>query len=154
MTVRWTAALLPPQSEVTVEYRFRPDERLEPLDFLLSGWVIYNDTSATPVIYRSLFVNQTVEVTEKRAEWTIQSALTYTLLAAGAAIVAYVVMQAQGSTAAKGKKSRSSVAAPAAAAAVATPDHDSVAAAPAAWDVKVYRPGQQKAVGAKRAQKK
>lgn len=39
MTVRWASALLPPRSEVTLEYRFRPDEKLEPLQFLLSGWV-------------------------------------------------------------------------------------------------------------------
>lgn len=51
-TVRWTSNLLPPRSEVTVEYRFVPNERLEPLDFHMSGWLIYNDTKPTPIIYR------------------------------------------------------------------------------------------------------
>ena len=150
MTVRWASALLPPRSEVTLEYRFRPDEKLEPLQFLLSGWVIYNDSSVpTQVIYRNLFVNSTVEVVERRAEWTVASVITWMLTIAGLGVAGYVVAQntsilssvtgsGSGGKGHKGKKSSH------------IDDADSAAAA-ASWDVKVYKPSNaQKAFGAKK----
>lgn len=138
-TVRWISQLLPPRSEATIEYRFRPDEKLEPLDFHFSGWLIYNDSATVPIIYRSLFLNQTVEVLERRAHWTVQSVLTYALVLGGAAIAAYVALQ-QG---ALGKKvaRRTAVADP---------------VASGAWDTKVYQPAkvQRAAGGSKKAAKK
>jgi hypothetical protein len=135
-TVRWTSNLLPPNSEVTVEYKFRPDEKLEPLDFHLSGWLIYNDSASTPIIYRSLFFNQTVEVTERRSEWTIQSFFTTALVLAGIAIAGYVVL----SQTAVGKKATKRVTASAASSEGGN--------ASAGWDAKIYKPSTvQKAVG-------
>lgn len=143
-TVRWTSNLLPPKSEVTVEYRFRPDEKLDPLDYHLSGWLIYNDTAPTPIIYRSLFVNSTIEMLERRMEWNVQTVLTYTLASAGLGIAAYVFYQHSQSS--RPRKSRSS----------ASSVSDGVSAASSSlaavgWDTKVYRPATvQKAVGGKK----
>jgi len=161
-TVRYTSALLPPRSEVTVEYRFRPDERLDALDYHLSGWLIYNDSSIpTPIIYRSLFVNATVETLERRAEWTAQSALAWTVGLVGFGAVAYAVAQSQGGAsklintvvgAAGGKKSKKSRASSSSAAAKA--DGEPAASPSAGWEVKAYRPSTvQKAVGSKKHQK-
>jgi len=165
-TVRYTSALLPPRSEVTVEYRFRPDERLDALDYHLSGWLIYNDSSIpTPIIYRSLFVNSTVETLERRSEWTAQSAVAWTVGLAGFAVVAYAVAQSQGGAqklinnvvgAAGGKKSKKSRAS----ASTSAPstgsktDGEPTASPSAGWEVKAYRPATvQKAVGGKKHQK-
>lgn len=140
-TVRWTSNLLPPQSEVTVEYKFRPDEKLEPLDFHLSGWLIYNDSSSTPIIYRSLFFNQTIEVTERRSEWTFQSLLTSGLVLAGIAIVGYVVLSQTN----VGKKAAKRV----------TASTASAEQQAASWDTKIYKPSTvQKSVGSKKAAQK
>jgi hypothetical protein len=140
-TVRWTSNLLPPHSEVTVEYKFKPDEKLEPLDFHLSGWVIYNDSSSTPIIYRSLFFNQTVEVLEKSAGWSVQSFFTTLLILAGVALGGYVLL----SQTAFGKKAAKR------ATAVAHSAQDKAAA----WEVaQVYKPkAVQKAAGAKQMKK-
>jgi hypothetical protein len=152
-TVRWLAALLPPQSEVTVEYKFRPDEKLETLDFLLSGWLIYNDSQPTPVIYRSLFHNSTIEVQERRFGWNLQSALTYALGFAGVAVVGYAIAQQQGGVgkltqSVLGKKSKKSRRDPA-----ASPEAEGSPVA-AGWETKVYKPAAvQKAVGSKKSQK-
>ncbi len=152
---------------MTLEYRFRPDERLDALDYHLSGWLIYNDSSIpTPIIYRSLFVNQTVETLERRAEWTAQSAVAWTVGIAGVAVVAYAVAQSQGGASKLvnnlvggkkgGKKSRSAPSAAASASAGAKEDSPSASpsAANGGWEVKAYRPSTvQKAVGGKKHQK-
>jgi len=164
-TVRYTSALLPPRSEVTLEYRFRPDERLDALDYHLSGWLIYNDSSIpTPIIYRSLFVNATVETIERRAEWTAQSALAWAVGLAGVGVVAYAVAQSQGGAqklintvvgaagGKKAKKSRSS--ATASTAAVGADGEPAASPSAGGWEVKAYRPATvQKAVGGKKHQK-
>jgi len=159
-TVRWTSALLPPRSEVTIEYRFRPDERLDALDYHLSGWMIYNDSAPTPIIYRSLFVNQTIEVVERRAEWTAQSAMAYTIGAVGIAVVAYVFLQNQGgaskvlSSLQGGKKSKSSRRSAAAEPTAASSPDAAASPSSAGWEVKAYKPAAvSKAVGKKREQK-
>jgi len=140
-TVRWTSNLLPPRSEVTVEYRFRPDPNLEPLDFQLSGWLIYNDSAPTPVIYRSMFVNQTIEVLERRQEWTASSIITWIFVLAGLGLAGYVALNlTQG-----GKKTKSRA---------STPSVDGVKSPSAGWETQVYKPAQvQKAFGSKKEKK-
>ena len=162
-----------------MEYRFTPDEKLDPLDFHLSGWLIYNDSSVpVAVMYRSLFVNGTVEVLERQAPWTFASALGWALTLGALVAAAYfyaaqqpggvagVVGNATGAAAAAGKKkggsSRSSQSAAsssaketnAAAAFTATPSEPAEASVAASWDTKVYKPStQQKAVGGKKNKK-
>lgn len=140
-TVRWTSSLLPAHSEVTVEYKFRPDDKLEPLDFHLSGWMIYNDTSSPPIMYRSVFFNQTIEVAEKGGSgWSIRSLLTTLLVLGALAAGAYVFL----SQTTVGKK----------AAKRATAAAHSTQEKPAAWEATVYKPkAQQKAAGAKQTKK-
>lgn len=120
--------------------------------------MIYNDSSIpTPVIYRSLFVNTTVEVLEKRAEWTVASTITWLLTLGGLGLAAYVIAQntnllsavtgaAGSATGGKkgGKKAGSS-------SGTQFDDASDPAAAAASWDVKVYKPSNaQKAFGAKK----
>jgi len=135
-SVGFTSSLLPPHSEVTINYRFRPDEKLEPLDFHLSGWLIYNDSAVpTQIIYRSLFVNQTIEVLERKQEWTVQSAITWSFSGIGMLVVSYVAMQYWGGLSGSRKRSVTR----------------GEGGAAAGWEAKVYKPAAvQKAVSKKR----
>jgi len=65
-TRRSLNTFLPPNFEVTLEYKFVPDKSLEPLNFWLSGWVEYNSSSGR--YYRSTFTNGTVELIEKQSD--------------------------------------------------------------------------------------
>jgi hypothetical protein len=140
LTARTTSGLLPAKSELTVEYKFTPDAKLETLDFHFSGWVIYNDTAAT-VLYRSLYANHTVSMIEKRGEWSLQSVLTYLVTIGALAAAAYFGMQ---TTATGQKVKKAATAATTVTADVQTP-----------WAATAYRPANvQKAAGAKKHAKK
>ena len=43
-TVREVAASVESNQEISLEYVFMPDKSLEPLEFHLSAWVLYNST--------------------------------------------------------------------------------------------------------------
>lgn len=117
-TVRAVNQLLPPQSEVTVEYRFTPDERLEPADFHLSGWIFYNATEPATDIFRSTWVNATVEVYEKPAQLTVGSFFSYVVIFSIIGGIAYFFLQKKVTPSKKSSSSSSSN----------------------GWDVKVYTP--------------
>ncbi len=104
---------------MTVEYRFTPDERLEPADFHLSGWIFYNATEPSTDIFRSTWVNATVEVFEKPAQLTVSSFFSYVVMFSIIGGIAYFFLQ---NKVPSSKKSSSS------------------AAPSGSWDVKVYTP--------------
>jgi hypothetical protein len=75
-TGNFANALLPPHSETTVQYKFKPDINLEPLDFLLSGSIMYNDTNdRTP--YRHIWFNSTITLSEGSQSLDISTFFTY-----------------------------------------------------------------------------
>jgi len=87
-TVREVEGSVEPGSQISLEYSFKPDLSLEPLEFHLSGWVIYNDSEAN--MFRSLFVNGTIELTEAQSDFDVRSVFTWFLLLAALGLVAYV----------------------------------------------------------------
>jgi len=75
--------------EQTFDYTFRPDQRLEPLEFWLSAYVIYNNTM-TSQIHQSVFVNGTIDLVEKPSDMNFRRVFTYFLAFAAAGLVGYI----------------------------------------------------------------
>jgi len=76
--------------QVTFEYVFWPDKGLEPLDYWLSGWILYNSTDGREHI--STWYNGTVQLVEKNTEFDIRRVFSYFLLASGIGLVVYIVI--------------------------------------------------------------
>ena len=87
-TVRETESIVGPGQETTIEYRFRPDPALEPIEFQLSVWSIYNSSEGR--MYQSTVFNDTVELVEKREPWSVSSVINYSLVLAGLGVIGYV----------------------------------------------------------------
>jgi hypothetical protein len=78
--------------EATFDYTFRPDQRLEPLEFWLSAFMIYNNTE-TDRPHRTFFFNSTIELIEKPSDMNFRRVFTYFLAFAAAGLVGYVAFQ-------------------------------------------------------------
>jgi len=76
--------------QVTFEYVFAPDKGLEPLEYWLSGWILYNSSDGREFI--STWYNGTVLLVEKNTEFDIRRVFSYFLLASGLGLVVYVVI--------------------------------------------------------------
>jgi hypothetical protein len=70
--------IVQPGGQATVEYRFRAHPDLEPVDFLFSGWLIYNNTNGK--IFKSNFANTTIWLVEPEFKWDFQSISTYLIV--------------------------------------------------------------------------
>jgi len=77
-----------PGEQLSLEYTFKPDPSLEPLEFHLSGWVIYNDSDNN--MFRSTFVNGTIELIEAQSDFDIRGVFTWFLAVAALGLMAYV----------------------------------------------------------------
>jgi len=89
--------------QVTLEYRFVPDKSLEPVEFLLTGYVEYNDTQ-TDRVFRTGWVNVTVQLVEKSADFSLGNIFSYVMLFGGFGVLGYVGFTV--STATSGTKAR------------------------------------------------
>jgi len=77
--------VLPPHTEITVEYAFRPDKNLEPVEFWLYGWIVYNGTGSEAKddgggemrLYRSTFYNSTIELVDRPYDVNVRRVFTY-----------------------------------------------------------------------------
>jgi len=76
-------------TEHTFAYTFRPDQRLEPLEFWLSAFVYYNN-SETSQEYKSTFFNATIELAERPSDMNFRRIFTYFLAFAAAGLVGYL----------------------------------------------------------------
>lgn len=81
-------AVLEPNEQISVEYTFLPSENLEPLEFWLSGYVDYNDTTGN--YFRTTFHNGTVELVEKPSVFDVKQFVTFALAIAAVGLVAYI----------------------------------------------------------------
>jgi translocon-associated protein subunit alpha len=77
-----------PGEQVSLEYTFKPDPSLEPLEFHLSGWIVYNDSENN--MFRSTFVNGTIELTEAQSDFDIRGVFTWCLAVAALGLIVYV----------------------------------------------------------------
>jgi len=102
-TVREVEAIVGPGQETTVEYRFKPDITLEPIEFQLSAWLIYNSSEGK--LYQSTIYNNTIELIEKYEPWSLSSIINYALVIAGLGVIGYVGYQLT-SGSGTGKKKR------------------------------------------------
>jgi len=76
-------------TEQTFEYTFRPDNRLEPLQFWLTAFIGYNNTD-TGVPFQSTFYNSTVELVERPGDVTVRRFFTYTVALAAIGVLGYI----------------------------------------------------------------
>ena len=62
-----------PGGEISLEYKFQPDARLEPRDFVVALTVFYQDSKGE--YFSNTFFNQTVEIIEikKMIDWELIS---------------------------------------------------------------------------------
>lgn len=124
---------LRPNSELTIEYKFKPDVNLEPLEFHLSGWLLYNNTEFEP--FRSAFYNGTVELTERRSSLDARTLFTYVLVISALGLIGYVALNMNKQKLAKKIET-------------------GTRAAASEWTTRVYKPAdKQRAVGSKTSQK-
>jgi len=77
-----------PGEQLSLEYTFKPDPSLEPLEFHLSGWIIYNDSDSN--MFRSTFVNGTIELVEAQSDFDIRGVFTWFLAVAALGLIVYV----------------------------------------------------------------
>jgi len=82
--------MIEPHSQVTLEYIFYPDKGLEPLEYWLSGWILYNSSEGTQHV--STWTNSSVTLTEKEGESGIRNLFVYGLLFSGVALIVYVAL--------------------------------------------------------------
>jgi len=77
-----------PHEQVSVEYNFKPDKSLEPLEFSFSCYVLYNSTIKNET-FRNVFFNATIELVEKQSDVNIRRVFSYFFALAVAGLVAY-----------------------------------------------------------------
>jgi len=78
------------KQQAGVEYVFQPDKSLEPIEYHLSAYIDYNDTANNQ--FRTFVTNGTVELIEKPSSFDTVQFFRYFLLAAGAALAGYVLV--------------------------------------------------------------
>jgi hypothetical protein len=105
-TAREVAATVEPKQQVSVEYVFQPDKSLEPIEYHLSAYLDYNDTTGGQ--FRSFITNGTVELIEKPSSFDAKQFFSYLMLAGAVALLAYIAYSL-GHPASKKAKSKSSV---------------------------------------------
>jgi len=88
-SVKAVEEIVEPGEEQTFDFTFRPDQRLEPLEFWLSAYVVYNNTD-TSQIHQTVFINGTIDLVEKPSDMNFRRVFTYVLAFAAAALVGYI----------------------------------------------------------------
>lgn len=123
-TVREVSGYAPGGSQISLEYTFKPDATLEPLEFWLSGFVEYNNSDDQ--IYYSTFINGTIELVEEGTVISVSTFFSYFMGLGAVGFAAYIAV----STGAlgKGKSKRKGKSAPR----VAESTSDD-------WDVDAYK---------------
>ena len=125
-TVRETEAIVGPSQETTLEYRFRPDVSLEPIEFQLSVWALYNSSEGR--MYQSTVFNDTVELVERREPWSVSSVFNTALVLSGLGVIGYVAYSLMQGGQQSGKKKR------------ARRTEADGPKEPVEWETKVYKP--------------
>jgi len=131
-TVSLINAVVDAGSEISLEYRFKPDPNLEPLEFHFSGYFLYNTTDDRE-IYRSTFFNGTVELVEKNREFNTRTIFSYVLVLAVIGLAGYFFFESKYSKSVR---------------------RSTTTRRTAAWETSVYVPAEKsRAVGKKRSKK-
>lgn len=91
-SVRGVGAVVEGGQEVSLEYLFRPDKSLEPAEYWLSGWLVYNDSLHRQ--YLKAYHNATIELSEAASSSLIdlQQVFLMVTMAGLSGLVVYSVM--------------------------------------------------------------
>ena len=125
-TVRETESIVGPSQETTIEYRFRPDVSLEPIEFQLSVWALYNSSEGR--MYQSTVFNDTIELLERSEPWSVSSVFNTALVLSGLGVIGYVAYSLMQGGQQSGKKKR------------ARRTDSDAPKQPVEWETKVYQP--------------
>jgi len=91
---RVVGASVGPMQQASVEYQFRPDPSLEPTEYWLSAWVIYNNSDDQ--VFMHTFYNGTVELVEEDGGFGAKQALFYLVVLASFGAAAYGIVRYSG----------------------------------------------------------
>jgi len=127
----WINGVLEAGKEITIEYKFKPHENLEPLEFPLEAFLFYNTTD-TGDMYRATVFNSTITILEKDIIFNPQTFFTYILFIGAVGFGVYSLLPA---SATKKRSKKTSIDQPA-----------------AEWTVEDYKPAQKSKV-ARRSRK-
>jgi len=75
---RVVGAAVGPGQQASVEYRFKPDPSLEPIEYWMTAWVIYNNSNDR--VYMHTFYNGTVELIEDNPGFSLKQFIQYVLV--------------------------------------------------------------------------
>jgi len=89
-TVSLINAVVDAGTEISLEYKFKSDPNLEPLQFQLEAYFLYNTTDDREV-YRVTFFNKTVDLVEKSGEFNTRTLFSYLLVLSCIGIAGYYV---------------------------------------------------------------
>jgi hypothetical protein len=91
-----------PGDTASLEYYFYPNPNLENMEIIFVADVIYEVEGSG--FYKSTFLNSTIELLEKPAEWDFGAILSYVLFAAIFGLVAYILITVFSTSTAKAVK--------------------------------------------------
>lgn len=77
-TMQRYGIIIPPNNEVTLEYRFRPDPALASMEFFIAFTVFYEDFNRQQ--YSSTFFNETVDITEPEKLFDTEGLFMYIMI--------------------------------------------------------------------------
>jgi len=88
-TYREVGMAVDSRREASLEYLFQPDKGLEPIEYHLSAYIDYNDSSNAQ--FRSFVYNDTVELIEKQSSFDAKQFFSYFMLLGGFGLVGYIL---------------------------------------------------------------
>lgn len=86
-TMQLYHVIVPPGLELTLEYRFRPDPALSPLEFAVAVTVFYENSNGKQ--YSSTFFNETIDITEADKFFDVEVLFMYATMFIIAGAVAF-----------------------------------------------------------------
>jgi len=100
-SVSHVGQMLPAGSQISHTYRFITDNRLDPVDVILTGYALYNNTFGND--FESVFYNNTISLVDTSSGFDLTTILTYLMIVGALAGVVFGVVKLAG-----GKKKRGS----------------------------------------------
>lgn len=122
-------ALVGPSSQITLNYDFKPDVNLEPLEYWMSGVVEYA-AEGSDTIYRTVFFNETVELFSTGSSIDFGMLFSTTLLVVGSLVGIHTLINSTK----KGEKIKKKVVKKTE---ISAEDKEKAASS---WEIKAYEP--------------
>lgn len=93
-TVSLIGTVVDAGSEISVDFKFKTDPNLEPLQFQLEAYFLYNTTDEREV-FRTTFFNETIELVEKNSDFTTRTLFSYLMVLLVLGAIGYFVYESK-----------------------------------------------------------